>query len=416
MPKPKALLKLVFVLAAFALLNLITLSAGAVLYPGRFHWFLFAFLAGNILWIFVPKIFRRKAGTFLRRARAYFGPPWFVWTIFIVLFSLFLVLDGTAWMACCVILRPTAFASFTRPVADLYLLLLAVIWIVGMAQALVGWHVARVRVEISKLPRAFQGFKIALLSDLHVGLFTRPARLRQFVKIALREHPDLIVIAGDITDDNAYYIPKFLRSLGQVEAKIPMVAILGNHDLYGGGHETVAELKGSSLRILVNQGFALKRGRSALWIAGLSDDAARRHSRFYDLLPDWGKALKGRPKGAPTILLAHQPHTFEESVKRKIELTLSGHTHGGQLGLRFLDWSLAKIFTPWHMGHFEKEGSQLYVTVGTGFWMVPFRFGLPPEISLLELRRPSNEALLTTIPWWRHQRKVHTSFDPPRKK
>ena len=65
---------------------------------------------------------------------------------------------------------------------------------------------------------------------------------------------------------------------------------------------------------------------------------------------------------------------------------MSGHTHGGQLGIRVLDWSLAKTFTPWHMGHFKKGKSQLYVTVGTGFWMVPFRFGLPPEISILELR------------------------------
>ncbi|HET9868888.1 MAG TPA: metallophosphoesterase, partial [bacterium] len=222
---------------------------------------------------------------------------------------------------------------------------------------------------------------------LHVGLFTRPSRLRQFVRLALAEKPDLIAIAGDITDDNAYYIPKFLRSLKAVEAHIPMVAILGNHDLYGGGHETIAELRGSPLRILVNEGFALRRGKAALWVAGLSDDAARRHQRFNDLLPDLGLCLKGRPKGAPTVLLAHQPHAFEEAAKRGVELTLSGHTHGGQLGIRFLDWSLAKVFTPWHMGHFQRGKSRLYVTVGTGFWMVPFRFGLPPEISILELRQ-----------------------------
>ncbi len=386
MPASKDLLRLFLAFAFFPALNLATLTAAQNLYPSHFTWFFLAFGLGNLLWVFVPKIFRRKTTTRLRWARALLGPPWFLWTLFMVLFSLFLAVDGFAWALRCLALGPISFNNFTRLPADLYLLGLLAIWMVGMAQALLGWHVARVEVRVPKLPRAFSGFKVAMLSDLHVGLFTRPSRLRQFIRIALANQPDLIVIAGDITDDNAYYIPKFLRCLKQVDAGIPMVAILGNHDLYGGGHETVAELKGSRLRILVNEGFALKRGKASLWIAGLSDYAARRHNRFQDLLPDLGKTLKGKPKGAPTILLAHQPHAFEEAAKHKVELTLSGHTHGGQLGIRVLDWSLAKTFTPWHMGHFKKGASQLYVTVGTGFWMVPFRFGLPPEISILELR------------------------------
>jgi uncharacterized protein len=372
-------------MGAFVLFNVVTLVAAGALYPANFHWFLLSCLLGNILWVFVPKIFRRKANTRLRWARALLGPPWFMWTLFMVLFSIFLVVDFLAWVLRCS-LGFIPYLTFTHPLANAYLILIAAIWIIGMAQALVGWHVARVKVLIPHLPRAFLGFKIAMLSDLHVGLFTRPSRLRQFIKIALRNNPDIIVIAGDITDDNAYYIPKFLRSLKQVKSRVPLVAILGNHDLYGGGHETIAELKGSAMRILVNEGFALRRGKAALWIAGLSDYAAKRHKRFNDLAPDIRKTLKGRPKDAPTILLAHQPEAFEEAVRHNIELTLSGHTHGGQLGIRFLDWSLAKTFTPWHMGHYEKQGCQLYVTVGTGFWMVPFRFGLPPEISLLELR------------------------------
>jgi predicted MPP superfamily phosphohydrolase len=386
LPTSKDLLKLLAAFAVFTALNLATLTFTQTLYPAHFVWFFSAFALGNLLWIFAPKIFRRKTNTALRWARALLGPPWFMWTLFMLLFNLFLILAGPAWLFRTLAAGPLSFADFARPLADIYLIFLLAVWVVGMVQALVGWHVAKVTVPISKLPKTFSGFKIAMLSDLHVGLFTRPSRLRQFIRIALANQPDLLVIAGDITDDNAYYIPKFLRCLKQVDAGIPMVAILGNHDLYGGGHETVAKLKGSRLRILVNEGFPLKRGKASLWIAGLSDYAARRHNRFHDLLPDLGKTLKGKPKGAPTILLAHQPHAFEEAAKHKVELTLSGHTHGGQLGIRVLDWSLAKTFTPWHMGHFKKGLSQLYVTVGTGFWMVPFRFGLPPEISILELR------------------------------
>ena len=386
MPSKKKSQTLALVLGAFIVFNGLTLAAGSSIFPGQFHWFLFFALLGNLLWFFAPKIFRRKTTTALRWIRALLGPPWFTWTLFMVLFCLFLPPAGLAWM-----IRAhwtsISFGNFIRPIMAVYLMILAVIWVVGMVQALVGWHVARVPVPLAKLPKAFHGFKIAMLSDLHVGLFTRPARLRQFIRIALENKPDLIVIAGDITDDNAYYIPKFLRSLKQVRAQIPMVAILGNHDMYGGPRETMKELKESPLRILVNEGFALKRGKASLWIAGLSDYAARHFDRMEDLSPDLGRTLKGKPKGAVTVLLAHQPHAFEEAARQKVELTLSGHTHGGQLGLRFFDWSLAKAFTPWHMGHFEKNGSQLYVTVGTGFWMIPFRFGLPPEISLLELRR-----------------------------
>ena len=311
MPASKDLLRLFLAFTFFPALNLVTLTAVQNLYPSHFAWFFSAFGLGNLLWVFVPKIFRRKTTTSLRWARALLGPPWFLWTLFMVLFSLFLGVDGFAWALRCLTLGPIPFNNFTRLPTDIYLLSLLAIWMVGMAQALFGWHVARVKVRAPKLPRAFSGFKVAMLSDLHVGLFTRPSRLRQFIRIALANQPDLLVIAGDITDDNAYYIPKFLRCLKQVDAGIPMVAILGNHDLYGGGHETVAELKGSRLRILVNEGFALKRGKAALWIAGLSDYAARRHNRFHDLLPDLGKTLRGKPKGAPTILLAHQPHAFE---------------------------------------------------------------------------------------------------------
>ncbi|HVM32341.1 MAG TPA: metallophosphoesterase [bacterium] len=389
MPSAKDFQKILLAFAVFTALNLSTLTAAGAIYPAHFQWFFLAFFLGNLLWVFVPKIFRRRTSTFLRWVRALLGPPWFTWTLFMVLFNLFLALDGAAWVLRRLALGPIAFADFSRAPADLTLTLLLAVWLIGMAQALFGWHVARVQVPLKRLPKAFHGFKVAMLSDLHVGLFTRASRLRQFVRLALAEKPDLLVIAGDITDDNAFYIPKFLKCLSQVPSPIPRVAILGNHDLYGGGHETIQAVRQSALRILVNEGFALRRGKASLWVAGLSDYAARRHARFSDLAPDLHKTLRGKPKGAPTLLLAHQPQAFEEAARHRVELTLSGHTHGGQLGLRFLDWSLAKAFTPWHMGHFKKGDSHLYVTVGTGFWMVPFRFGLPPEISLLELRNPA---------------------------
>jgi predicted MPP superfamily phosphohydrolase len=130
----------------------------------------------------------------------------------------------------------------------------------------------------------------------------------------------------------------------------------------------------------------IRRGDAVLWVAGVGDQGARRFGKWGSITPDFDKALEGKPKGAPTVLLAHQPQGFKDAIERKVELTLSGHTHGGQLGFRFLNWSLAKLFMKFHMGHFREGESQLYVTSGTGHWVLPVRFGLTPEISLIELQ------------------------------
>src|SRR5258708_6016262 len=137
--------------------------------------------------------------------------------------------------------------------------------------------------------------------------------------------------------------------------------------------------------MLVNGGMEIKRGNSSIWLAGVGDEGARRFGKWGSVAPDFDKALEGKPEKAPTVLLAHQPQGFSEAIKRNVELTLSGHTHGGQIGFRSLRWSLAKLFMKWHMGHFQEGDSQLYVTPGTGYWGLPIRFGLSPEVTLIEL-------------------------------
>jgi hypothetical protein len=120
-----------------------------------------------------------------------------------------------------------------------------------------------------------------------------------------------------------------------------------------------------------------------LWIAGLSDYAAQIPS----LRPNMVAALRARPAGAFPILVSHQPKSFAEARQRGIALTLCAHTHGGQCGFRPLHWSLAGLFLPYHMGLYDVGGAQLYVNTGTGYWLLPFRLGMTPEITLVELRR-----------------------------
>lgn len=372
------------VIAVFLLLNLSTLSVAYSLYPARFDVFLLAAICGNLLWFFAPKIFRKRTTRSLRFARALFSPPWLGWTLFMVLYCAFFLVTGVLWLAAN-LLHPVTFTGFAYHASNGFLYVLTFILVVGVYQALVSWRAPVVPVRIQGLPSEFKGYRIALLSDLHVGLFTRISRLRQFVRIAEEKGADLLAISGDITDDNAYYIKKFIQGMKEIHPHIPVVVILGNHDIYGDPHEIVHRLRDSHIKTLVNQGYGVHRGGKSIWVAGLSDYAAKRLDRDKDLMPHFGKSLHGKPKGDVTVLLAHQPHAFDEAAHHGIELTLSGHTHGGQFGFRSLRWSLAKLFTPWHMGLFKKGNSQMYVTSGAGYWVLPIRFGLPPEVAIIEL-------------------------------
>jgi hypothetical protein len=266
-----------------------------------------------------------------------------------------------------------------------FLGVLAFILLEGYFQNLLTVKLERVQVPIANLPPAFHGFKIAMISDLHVGLFSRLSRLRQFSRMALKENPDLFVVCGDITDDDAFYMPKFLRGLDPLPESLPQFGILGNHDIYADPVRTLEALQGSRVRMLVNEGLEIKRGGASIWLAGVGDQGARPVNHSGDFSPDFEKALQGKPPGIPTLLLAHQPQGFKESKRLGVELTLSGHTHGGQFGFKVLKWSLAKPLLKYDMGLFREGNSRLYVTSGTGYWVLPVRFGLSPEVSLIEL-------------------------------
>jgi uncharacterized protein len=373
------------VLSLFFLVNAFAIWAGLGIYPGGLHFLFLGAVLGNLLWLLLPLILTRHSSPFFRFSRATLAPFWVLWNLLIFLYSAFILILGIIWLAAFSWTRWIPFAQFAHMPSNIFLGILGVICLVGFVQALFLVRLERVSIRIKNLPKEFAGFKIAMVSDLHVGLFTRLSRLRQFAKIAQGVNPDLFVVAGDITDDDPQYLPKFLRSLEVLDPYLPAVGILGNHDVYADPEKTLYVLEDSRLQMLVNEGIEIKRGNAAIWLAGVGDQGARRFGKWGSVAPDFDKALEGKPEGAPTILLAHQPQGFKDAVERKVELTLSGHTHGGQVGFKFLNWSLAKLFMKYHMGHFKEGDSQLYVTPGTGYWALPVRFGLTPEISLIEL-------------------------------
>lgn len=336
-------------------------------------------IGSNLFWLVLPFIVSARVSPWFRIARSILGPPWFYWVVFSLLHVTVVALVAVAWFF--VARRREPLSSFGRIVSELFFLAFAIITVVGFIQAIGPLRVERVPVTIKGLPPELRGMRIALISDLHVGLFSRPGRLAKISRALMEQKPDHVVIAGDFIDDDPYFVPKFLRGLEPIGKATPVTAVLGNHEMYGEPASVIRQMKGTRVRLLVNEGTGVLRGQTVLWIAGVSDYAGKGA-----LKPDIDAALRGRPDGATTIVISHQPRVFPEAVLRKIPLVLAGHSHGGQFGVRWLGWSLAGVFIQYDMGLFRKDETQMFVTTGAGYWLVPVRFGMSPEVVVIELR------------------------------
>ncbi|HXH38402.1 MAG TPA: metallophosphoesterase [Thermoanaerobaculia bacterium] len=330
-------------------------------------------IVGNAMWIFFPTLNART--DFSRFVRATLGPPWFAWSCFAILYSAFALLLAVAWLP---VMRRMTFARFARWPSRLFLWTTLFALVVGVWNALVPLRIERVPVALDNLPKEMNGFRVALISDLHTGLYSRQSRLETIFATAAAQKPDVILLAGDNIDDDPVFTTKLLAATRVLDARMPLIAVLGNHEMYGDPFEVIRRLRGSRIHLLVNEGVSVR----SIWIAGISDFA----SRTPRLAPDVDAALRGG-QGSFPILLAHQPKAFAEAMRRGLPLTLCRHSHGGQCAIRPLHWSLSGMFLPYHMGLYQHGTSQLYVNTGTGYWLLPWRFGIgiSPEISVIEL-------------------------------
>ena len=372
----RAALLLLIALAIFVPFNIVAFRGLTSLHPRRRSWILGALVIGNLMWPFFPLL--RQLTPFSRITRAIFGPPWFAWTSFAIVYTTLLVLLALVWLP---LRERMPFARFARWPSRIFLALTIIGSVAGFYQALVPLRVERVPIAIDSLPPQLHGTKIALLSDLHVGLFTRSSRLEQIFATTQSLGPDVVLLAGDLIDDDPYFTAKLLAPLHLPDPSLPILAVLGNHEMYGDPRAFLRNVRGSRIRVLVNEGVLA----GGVWIAGISDYAATQMGGDASFAPDIEAALSSRPADTFPIVVAHQPKVFGEARERHVPLTLVGHTHGGQLGFRPLGWSLAGVFLPYHMGLYREGTAQLYVNTGTGYWLVPFRLGMTPEITLIEL-------------------------------
>jgi len=356
--------------------NWITYRQLVRIHPRRRRLVLGLVIAGNLMWPLLP--FLRVSNAVMRFLRATLGPVWIAWTMFAMLYALAMFLVLLAWIP---FRRRGTFAEFARWPSRVFVAGMVLLSIIGAYDALVPLRVERVPIAIEGLPASLEGTRIALLGDLHVGLFTRPSRLDRIFSTTDALRPDVVLLAGDLIDDDPYFVPKLLAGTRALSTSTPLLAVLGNHEMYGDPNAVIAQLHGSRIRLLVNEGYAHRE----LWIAGLSDYAARDIPDQRALAPDFDKALAGKPPASPVIALAHQPRVIDEAKRRRVPLALCAHTHGGQMGIRPLGWSLAGVFLRYHMGLYRAGPTQLYINTGTGYWLLPWRPGMTPEITLLEL-------------------------------
>jgi predicted MPP superfamily phosphohydrolase len=250
---------------------------------------------------------------------------------------------------------------------------------VGMANALGPPDLLRVPVKLPKLDPAFNGFRIAVVSDIHLGPLSGRAHTERIVRMINESSPDLVAIVGDLADGTVADLGPAAEPLRDLSSREGTFFVTGNHEYFEEPREWLRELERLGMHLMRNENTAISRGGAAFDLAGVNDLSGR----AIDDGPDFERALDGTdPSTRPTVLLAHQPVQVSEAAERGVALQLSGHTHGGQL------WPFHYIVGMQQgavAGLSTVDGTQLYVTRGAGFWGPPIRVGAPPDITVLSL-------------------------------
>lgn len=247
-------------------------------------------------------------------------------------------------------------------------------------------------IMLARLPKAFEGFRIVQLSDFHISPFMTADEIRRCVTIANELKADLVALTGDYLADDPAAQGEVVHALAGLRAPFGVFGCLGNHEFYTETEESITRLFAAvGIRTLRQERALIQSQGEVLNLIGVDYQQAR-FSRDHDgHLVD--RYLEGSEKlvmpGMVNILLNHNPNSFDRAVELGIDLTLAGHSHGGQVALSFVNRGLALVRpeTPYVSGWYEKSGGQLYVNRGIGTTGPPIRLGAKPEITVLELTR-----------------------------
>lgn len=261
----------------------------------------------------------------------------------------------------------------------------------GVVSGVSGFEVLELEVRLRDLPSALEGFRIGQITDIHVGPFISTEYVRAAVEAMNNANVHLQVMTGDLIDDLGQ-LDETMAALGACKAPHGMVAILGNHEHWRGldpileGYESLAK-RGAPVRLLVDESHVIEHGGERLRVVGVDYPMgggrnplvkAQRMRRSAEA------AFRGTSPGETVLCLSHHPSFFPYAAESGAHLTLAGHTHGGQVAL--LGIPIFGFVFEYMLGRYKHKDSHLYVSGGTGHWL-PFRIGVPAEVTILTLRK-----------------------------
>ena len=254
----------------------------------------------------------------------------------------------------------------------------------GLREGIKVPDVHEMTLPIKDCPKAFEGFRIVQLSDLHASALLCEPHMAALVEKVNALHPDLIVITGDIVDGEVAARDKDVAPLAKLKAPYGVIAVEGNHEHYVDYEGWMKKLPTLGMTVLRNECITLHRDGATLTIGGVTDPWGRRFGR---MLPDPVKAFEKAPENGPRILLSHQPkyaNDFDDAVH--FDVQLSGHTHGGQV--YGLDKGVAILNHMFVRGWYQLNRAVMYVHPGSGLWNgFPIRLGVPAEIALFTVKK-----------------------------
>lgn len=248
------------------------------------------------------------------------------------------------------------------------------------------------RIRLRRLPKAFEGFRIVQLSDLHISPFMPAEEIRKYVAIANHLRGDMVVLTGDFLLYDTAAQPLVVQALSSLEAPFGVFGCMGNHEYMTKTEESITRLFASErIRILRQERATIQTNGEAFNLIGVDYEQGRFSTDHAGHLVDrYMQSCENLVLPETTnILLNHNPNAFDRAAALGVDLMLTGHTHGGQLSLEFAYRGLcvSRLATPYVSGWYEKGVSQAYVNRGIGTVGLPIRVGARPEITVFELTR-----------------------------
>ncbi len=245
-------------------------------------------------------------------------------------------------------------------------------------------------IHLPRLPRAFEGFRICQLSDIHIGPFMPAGEIRKYVAIANAQKAEMVVLTGDFVTFDPNTQQAVVDALRGLRAPFGVYGSLGNHDAWAGVEDSITELfRQTGVRILRAANLPIAVNGESFNLIGVDFQSPRRFGPSPAVRNLLGNIESMVDQDRVNILLSHNPDTFDRAAELGIDLSLAGHTHGGQAALEFISPEIApsRLVTPYVAGWFHKPGGQLYVNRGIGTIFIPIRIGAPPEITVYSLSR-----------------------------